>query len=274
MRIIVCVKQVPETDKITTNSKTHTLERDKAASILNPYDSYALEAALQIKEQCSSSDQCHITVITMGPLQVESILRNCLAVGCDEVYLINGKEFAGSDTLATSYILSTFIRYLEQKNQEPFSLIFCGKQAIDGDTAQVGPALAEHLGIGQITNVLNVQTLDSSIVAIKETALGYDKYETNYPCLMTFTKAPRELRYPSIKNKLKAKKAVIETLTPESVSGLLNLDRCGLAGSPTKVKSAARITTEKNTIFLSEKDGLFSSETLFHTINQLLKSEK
>ena len=148
MNILVCVKQVPDTTEIKIDPVKNTLIRAGVPSIVNPFDMYALEAAACIKDK---DPETVITVVSMGPPQAEAALRQCLAVAADKAYLISGKGFGGSDTLATSYILSRSIRKIEELEGKPFDAIFCGKQAVDGDTAQVGPEIAEHLDLPQIT---------------------------------------------------------------------------------------------------------------------------
>ena len=141
MNILVCIKQVPDTTEIKIDPVTNTLIRDGVPSIVNPFDAYALEMALRLKDQQDAT----VIVMSMGPPQAKSALKECLAVGADKAYLVSDRAFGGSDTLATSYILSRAIRAVEEKTGK-FDLIFCGKQAIDGDTAQVGPEIAEQLG--------------------------------------------------------------------------------------------------------------------------------
>lgn len=138
MKILVCVKQVPDTTEVRIDRETNTLQRQDVPSILNPFDRHALEEALRVKERCGGT----VSVLTMGPLQAQEVLKECLALGADEAVLVSDKAFAGADTLATSRTLAAAIAKLQ-----PAELIFCGKQAIDGDTAQVGPELAGYLGI-------------------------------------------------------------------------------------------------------------------------------
>ena len=146
--ILVCIKQVPDTTEIRIDPVKKTLIREGVPSIVNPFDAYALELAARIKDKEPGTK---ITLVSMGPPQAENALRECLAVGGDKAYLVSGREFGGSDTLATSYILSCAIKKLEELEGK-FDIIFCGKQAIDGDTAQVGPEIAEHIGLPQSYN--------------------------------------------------------------------------------------------------------------------------
>ena len=159
MNILVCVKQVPDTTQIKIDPVKHTLIREGVPAILNPFDGYALEAAARIKDKDPSTK---ITVVTMGPPQAVAVLKECVAIAADKGYLVSGRTFGGSDTLATSYILSHAIKMLEEK-EGAFDAIFCGKQAIDGDTAQVGPEIAEWLGLPQVTYGLECEAVDGGL---------------------------------------------------------------------------------------------------------------
>lgn len=231
MNILVCVKQVPDTTEIKIDPVKNTLIRDGVPSILNPFDGYALEAAARIKD---SDPSVKIVVVSMGPPQAVAVLKECLAIAADKAYLVSGRSFGGSDTLATSYILSETIRTVEEREGK-FDLIFCGKQAIDGDTAQVGPEIAEHLGIPQITYALTAKC-DSNVIQVeKETDSGKEIIEAQLPCLVTFTKPSWDPRYPNIKRKLAANRAEIPILSEADLT-TIDLNRAGLKGSPTKVK--------------------------------------
>jgi len=227
MRIIVCIKQVPDTEelpKVRINPESNTIVREEVKSIINPFDENALEEALRIKEKNKAS----VTCISMGPPQAKEALRKALAMGVDEVFLISDPLFAGSDTWATSYILSQSIRKLGS-----FDLIIAGKQAIDGDTGQVGPALAEFLGIPQITYVRKLEVEDGRIRAERTLEDYFEVVEAKLPLLVTVTKEINEPRYPSLKGILKAKKTEIPVLTNRDLN--LPLDKIGLEGSPTRV---------------------------------------
>ena len=163
MKMLVFVKQVPDTTEIKIDPVKNTLIRDGVPSILNPFDGYALEAAARIKDADPTST---ITVIAMGPEQAKAVLKESLAIAADKAYLVSGREFGGSDTLCTSYILSEAIKEIE-KTEGKFDIIFCGKQAIDGDTAQVGPEIAEHLDYPQVTYGLEA-TVEGDLVRVKK----------------------------------------------------------------------------------------------------------
>ncbi len=226
MNIVVCIKQVPETTEVNINPDTNTLIREGVDSIINPFDLYAIEEAVRIREK---GDSGKVSVLTMGPPQAEEALREALALGCDEAILVSDRAFAGSDTWATSYTLAKTIEKIDRYN-----LIICGKQAMDGDTAQIGPGIACHLDIPQITYVRKIEELDEkSIRAERMTEEGYDVIEASLPALITVVKEINEPRIPSLKGKLMAKKAEIIHWKAEDLD--LDNERIGLDGSPTQV---------------------------------------
>jgi electron transfer flavoprotein beta subunit len=226
MNIAVCIKQVPETTEVKINPETNTLIREGVDSIINPFDLYAIEEAVRIRER-TGADKIH--VLTMGPPQAEEALREALALGCDNAVLISDRAFAGSDTWATSYTLAKAIEKIGN-----CSLIICGKQAMDGDTAQIGPGIACHLDIPQITYVRKIEDLsDGKIRAERMTEEGYDIIEAPLPVLITVVKEINEPRIPSLKGKLLAKKAEILRWKAEDLG--LDNGRIGLDGSPTQV---------------------------------------
>lgn len=229
MKIVVCVKQVPDTTEIKIDPVTNTLIRAGVPSIVNPYDGYALEMALRLKERHGAE----VSVISMGPEQAKAALKGCLAVGADRAWLVSDRAFGGSDTLATSFVLSQAVSWLDRE-LGGVDLILCGKQAIDGDTAQVGPEMAEHLDIPQITYASDAELTDGGILVKRENDDGYDRIRAKLPAVVTVTKIDGETRLPSIKGRMRASRAEIPVLTAE----LLEIDpeRCGLTGSPTKVK--------------------------------------
>lgn len=247
MNICVCVKQVPDTTEIRIDPEKHTLIRTGVPSILNPFDAYALEAAVRLKEASPSPGR--VAVVSMGPMQAEAMLRGCLAVGADEAYLVSGRAFGGSDTLATSYILSSVIRVLEERIGQPFDLILCGKQAVDGDTAQVGPEIAEHLGLPQVTCALDLEEHGEGLYVKQEREDGFDIVSVGLPALVTVSRLPYEPRYPSLKAKLAAKKKEIVLLSENELSGI-DRKRCGLSGSPTRVKATYAPVREKKGVLL------------------------
>lgn len=242
MNIFVCAKQVPDTNEIKIDPVTNTLIRKGVPSILNTYDAFALEQALRIKDK---DPEVKITVISMGPPQADPMLRDCLAVGADNAYLVTDRKFGGSDTLATSYILSEAIKKVAETEGKP-DMVFCGLQAIDGDTAQVGPELAEHLDLPQITYGYTAEVNEEGLKVLKEVEGGALEIQMTLPALVTFTKyGDLELRYPKIKNKLKAKKATINQITFEELKESIDETAIGLKGSPTRVNKSYTPTVEK-----------------------------
>lgn len=232
MNVIVCVKQVPDTTEIKIDPVKKTLIRDGVPSILNPFDGYAVEAALRLKDKDANTK---VVVVSMGPPQATAVLKEALSLGCDKAYLLSDRAFGGSDTLATSYIISNSIKEIEKREGCTFDIIMCGKQAIDGDTAQVGPEIAEHLGLPQVTYAWEItEAKEGSVVAKREVDDGYEMTEVKTPCLITFTKPNFDPRYATIKGKLAANKAEIPVLGAADVP--MDLTKAGLGGSPTKVK--------------------------------------
>jgi len=225
MNIVVCLKQVPNSGDVKIDPETKTLIREGVESIINPFDCYALEEAVRIKEKLGGT----VTAVSMGPPQAETALREAVSLGCDKAVLISDRAFAGSDTLATSYALSEAIKKLGEVD-----LIICGKQAIDGDTAQVGPGIAVHLNMPQITYVRKIEAIeDGKIRAERMTEEGYDVIEAQLPAILTVVKEINEPRIASLKGKMSAKKADIPTWTAEFIGA--DTEQLGLDGSPTMV---------------------------------------
>ena len=249
MNICVCIKQVPDTNEIKVDPVTHTLIRKGVPSIVNPFDMYAQEVGVRRKEKSGG----RLVVISMGPPQAAQALKSCLAVGADAAYLISSRSFGGSDTLATSYILSESIKAVEEKEGLKFDLILCGKQATDGDTAQVGPEIAEHLDLPQVTYALDIIEKDGEIQVKREQDAGYDMISTKLPAVVTVVKLPYEPRYPTLKSRMEAKKKEIPVLTEAEIP-TIDLTMCGLKGSPTRVKKTYSPVREKQGVKLSGKD--------------------
>lgn len=247
MNMLVCIKQVPDTTEIKINPETNTLIREGVPSIVNSFDAFALETAARIKDANSGSK---IVVVSMGPEQAKNALKECLAVGGDKAYLISDRAFGGSDTLATSYILSKAVAKLEELEGK-FDIIFCGKQAIDGDTAQVGPELAEHLDYPQVTYAVDASAAGDSVRVKRECAVGYEVLEAKTPCVVTVTKPNYEPRYPTIKTKMAANRAQIPVLTSQDFE--IDLQHAGLKGSPTKVKKTFTPNLQKDSVMIEEE---------------------
>lgn len=226
MNIVVCIKQVPDTAEIKINPETNTLMREGVPSIINPFDLHAIEAGLQLKEKMGGK----VTVLTMGPPQAESSLREAIAMGSDEAVLLSDRAFAGSDTWATSYTLARAIQKLGT------DIVFCGKQAIDGDTAQVGPETAEFLNIPHISYVSKIAEIKSDHIRVHRLMdEGYDVVESSIPVLLTVVKELNKPRMVSLKGKIAAKKAEIKKMGMADIGADDN--SLGLKGSPTKVKN-------------------------------------
>ncbi|HSB05396.1 MAG TPA: electron transfer flavoprotein subunit beta/FixA family protein, partial [Thermodesulfobacteriota bacterium] len=227
MKIAVCIKQVPDSTEVKINPETNTLIREGVASITNPFDEFAVEEALLTKEKYGAE----VHVITMGPPQALEVLKNALAVGSDKVYLVSDSAFAGADTLATAYTLAKTIEKIGGVD-----LVICGKQAIDGDTAQVGPGIATRLGIPQLTYVSKVREIDvanKKIVVERMLENGREVVESSLPVLITVVKDINEPRLPSLLGIKKAAKAQIPKLTAKDIE--VDENKVGLKGSPTWV---------------------------------------
>jgi electron transfer flavoprotein alpha/beta subunit len=262
MNILVCIKQVPDTTEIRINPETNTLIRDGVESIVNPFDTYALEAAARIKDK---DPKTQIVVLSMGPQQAKVALKECLGIAADKAYLLTDRAFGGSDTLATSYIISQAIKAVEAREGE-FDAIFCGKQAIDGDTAQVGPEIAEHLDYPQVTYGLEAEVDGQCLKIKKEVDNGVQIIGVQMPCLVTFTKPSFNPRYPTIKRKMAANKAEIPSLTASDLTSI-DLTRAGLKGSPTKVKKTFVPKKKTGGIKIHEETNDASAVKLFALLN-------
>lgn len=225
MKIVVCVKQVPNTNEIKINPETGTLIRDGVESILNHDDANALEQALKIKD---ADPNTKVTVITMGPPQAKEMLQECIAMGADEAILLSDRALGGSDTWATSNALAAGIRKIGD-----YDLIFAGRQAIDGDTAQVGPQIAEKLGLAQVTYVKEFRMEGKDIYVKRALEDGYEELKVKLPCVLTAIKDLNTPRYMSIRGILKGAKAEIKVWGAEDIG--VDKSTVGLKASPTNV---------------------------------------
>ncbi|MGA7876820.1 MAG: electron transfer flavoprotein subunit beta/FixA family protein [Desulfoferrobacter sp.] len=225
MHIVVCIKQVPDTKNVRIDPDTHTLVRQGVECIINPFDLFAVEAALRIKDESDAK----ITVMTMGPPQAEEALRDVLSRGVDEAILLSDRAFAGADTWATSITLSAAVRKLGDVD-----LVFCGKQAVDGDTAQVGPEVATLLDIPYATFVKKIERLDEKFLKVtRQTDEGTEVWKLPTPTLVTVIKEVGEPRLPSLRHKMRAKKAQIPVWGITELG--LDANDVGLCGSFTQV---------------------------------------
>ena len=226
MNIVVCIKQVPDSAEVRINPETNTLIRDGVPTIINPYDMHAIEAGLQLKEMTKGK----VTVITMGPPQAESALRDAISMGADDAMLLSDRAFAGADTWATAFTISKAIAKIGA------DIIICGKQAIDGDTAQVGPELAEFLDIPHIAYIRKIEDVKPDSIKVQRMMdEGYDIVESSLPVLLTVVKELNQPRLPSLKGKMAAKKAEIKKLGHKELE--IDEKDTGLKGSPTQVKN-------------------------------------
>ncbi|MBD3177198.1 MAG: electron transfer flavoprotein subunit beta [Armatimonadia bacterium] len=226
MKIVVCIKQVPATTNVRIDPETNALIREGVESQVNPFDENAIEAALQIKD--AAEEECQVIALSMGPPQAEDALRDAIAMGCDDAILLTDAAFRGADTLATSYTLAQAVRKIGDVD-----LIFCGKQAIDGDTAQVGPGVAEHLGLPQITFAIEINLDGKKVTARRMLEDSFEVLECRMPAVITVVKQINDPRRPKMRNVLKARKREITQWTAEDIEA--DPDRIGFTGSPTVV---------------------------------------
>lgn len=224
--VIVCIKQVPDTNEVKIDKATNTLVREGVPSIINPFDENAIETAVSLKEKYGA----RVIVISMGPPQAGEALKKAWAMGADEVILISDRAFAGSDTWATSYVISKAVERINS-----YDLIIFGKQAIDGDTAQVGPGVAEILNLPQITYVSDIEyMIEDNLVKVKrEIEDGYEIIESKLPAVITVLKEVNEPRYPSLKKLVQMKKMEVDKWGISQIEA--EEYKVGLDGSPTKV---------------------------------------
>ncbi|ABR49230.1 Electron transfer flavoprotein, alpha/beta-subunit-like protein [Alkaliphilus metalliredigens QYMF] len=227
MKIVVCIKQVPDTTEVKLDPKTGTLIREGVPSIINPDDKSGLEAALRLKDEHGAD----VTVITMGPPQADAALREAIAMGADRAILLTDRAFAGADTWATSSALAGALKKME------YDVIIAGRQAIDGDTAQVGPQIAEHLNIPSITYVDGLEIGDKFIIVKRAFEDGYHKIKVQTPCLITTLKEMNESRYMRVSGIYDAfQEGKVEKWSVNDI--VVDHANLGLSGSPTKVKKS------------------------------------
>ncbi|WP_018260152.1 electron transfer flavoprotein subunit beta/FixA family protein [Methylobacterium sp. WSM2598] len=233
MHSVVCIKQVPDSGQIRVHPVTNTIMRQGVPTIINPYDLFALEAALRLRDRHGGE----VTVLTMGPPMAADSLRKALGFGADRAVLLTDRVFAGSDTLATSFALATAIGRIGETWGPP-DIVFTGKQTIDGDTAQVGPGIAKRLNLTQLTYVARIAELDlaaRSVTVERRAEGGVQVLRTRLPCLVTVLEGINEMRRGSLAEALRAARAEIVTWSARE-AGIADIARCGLRGSPTVVK--------------------------------------
>jgi electron transfer flavoprotein beta subunit len=225
MNVIVCLKQVPGTTQVKIDPQTNTLVRQGVEAILNPFDAYAMEEGVKLKERFGGK----VTVVSMGPPQADKMLREAISVGVDEAYLLSDREFAGSDTLATSYTLCQAIKKIKD-----YDVVICGRQTLDGDTGQVGPELAQMLGLPFVAYVSKIEEVAGGAMKVQRLVdEGHEIIETALPCVITVTKEINVPRLPSIRGVFKAKGAKIPVWTAADIQA--NKESTGRAGSATVV---------------------------------------
>ena len=233
MKIFVCIKQVPDTTNVRINPETNTLVREGVQSIINPFDVYAIEEGVRLREKHGGT----VTVITMGPPQAAEALRESIGLGADNACLVSDRAFAGADTLATAYALACAIRTLGGDATRPAGgadVILMGRQAIDGDTGQVGPGVAENLDIPHVTDIRKIEEItDGRIVVERLLEEGYARIAARLPVVLTVVKEINVPRLPSLKGKIAAKKSEIPVLKAADIGA--DVERLGLNGSPTQV---------------------------------------
>ncbi len=236
MRIIVPIKQVPETSNVKMDDKTGTIVRDGVGSIINPLDLYAIETALNIRDAQGGS----ILTVTMGPPNAMASLREAVAMGCDEAVLLTDRRFAGADTWSTSYVLAKMIEKVGD-----FDLIICGERATDGDTGQVGPGVGAWLGLPVLSYISHVDPTGSDTLRVRRLVEdGYEILETSLPALLTVVKEVADPRLPTLSGKKRAKTLDIPIWKPEDIGA--DVAHLGLKGSPTKVVKVHRPKVSRN----------------------------
>ena len=231
MHIVVCIKQVPDSAQIRVHPVTNTIMRQGVPAIVNPYDLFALEEALRLKDQFGG----RVTMLCMGPPQAEDALRRCVSLGATDAILVTDRAFAGADTLATSYALAAAIRKIGQ--QQAVDLVFTGKQTIDGDTAQVGPGIAKRLGMNLLTYVSRIVELDLDgrrLVVERRAEGGVQKLATALPALITMLEGTNEMRFASMDDMLRAGRCPVRKWNKDD-AGIEDVSKIGLKGSPTIV---------------------------------------
>jgi electron transfer flavoprotein beta subunit len=250
MHIVVCIKQVPDSAQIRVHPVTNTIMRQGVPAIVNPYDLFSLEEALRLKDIHGG----RVTVITMGPPQAEAALRKCISFGADEAILVTDRAFAGADTLATSYALAAAIAQIAK--DQAVDMVFCGKQTIDGDTAQVGPGIAKRMDMQLLTYVSQVDSLDitSRTVQVQRRAEGgVQVLTTRLPCLVTMLEGTNEMRFATMDNMFRAARYQLK-VWDRVAAGIEDVSKIGLKGSPTVVSKvfAPQAKTQRAEIIDSE----------------------
>lgn len=257
MKIIVCVKQVPDTNEVKINPVTGTLIREGVPSIMNPDDKAGLEAALAIKDETGAE----VTVISMGPAQADTMLREAMAMGADKAYLISDRAFGGADTLATSSSIAAAIKDLE------YDIIITGRQAIDGDTAQVGPQIAEHLGIPNVSYAEDIRVDGNAVIVKRQYEDRYHMVKVQMPCLITALgemNKPRYMTPGGIFNAFREKQVTVLTRQDIDIEDQV----IGLKGSPTKVAKSWPISVKPAGMKVTDLDPQEAAEAIVEKLKE------
>ncbi|HET9954343.1 MAG TPA: electron transfer flavoprotein subunit beta/FixA family protein [Polyangiaceae bacterium] len=268
MHFVVCIKQVPDSAQIRVHPVTNTIMRQGVPSIINPYDLFALEEALRLRDRFGGE----VTVLTMGPPMAEDALRKALTFGADRAVLLTDRFFAGSDTLATTFALSAAIQRIGVLWGKP-DIVFTGKQTIDGDTAQVGPGVAKRLGLTQLTYVSEVEKLDTkagTIIVSRRAEGGVQRLSSRLPVLLTVLEGINEIRRGSMADALRAARAKIERWSAAD-AGITELAKCGLKGSPTIVKQVYAPSARAEKAELVSTEGKSFAELADAVMNQIFQ---
>lgn len=262
MRIIVCVKQIPDPEQFVAkiNPETKTLIREGFAGVINSFDGFALEMAVRLKESVGDST---VTVLALSTPNAKSMLQICLSVGADKAYLSTG--VSGSDTMGTSLILARAIRSIEEEDG-PFDVIFCGKQATDGYTGFVGPALAERLGIPQVTCITDVAAKGQILKAKRENNNGFEIVETPVPSLFTVTKTDYEPRFPTVRSRLASLKAPVHNIDFAMLG--IEADTVGLKGAKVEVVSVSEPERKRAGVVITIEDPQEAAVQLGKLLNE------
>lgn len=259
MKIVVCIKQVPDTTDIKW-TENNTIQREGVESVINPFDEYALETAIRLKEKYGAE----VTAVTMGPPQAEDILRKAISMGCDDAILVSDRKFSGSDTIATSRTLATAIK----AKVSDADLIVCGQFATDGDTAQTGPSIAENLDLPQVTYVKDVVQVDSKTITVKkEVEDGIEIHKMKLPGLICMQKCDYELRPTKINGYIKAQNSCIGQCDAESIN--LDVSLAGIKGSPTYVSAAFRPEQKKQGEMIHDESSTETASFIFEKIKEM-----
>lgn len=269
MHIVVCIKQVPDSAQIRVHPVTNTIMRQGVPTIINPYDLFSLEEALRLRDKFGGK----VTVLTMGPPMADTSLRKALSIGADAAVLLSDRCFAGSDTLATSFALASAIAKIAET--EPVDMVFCGKQTIDGDTAQVGPGIAKRLELNQLTYVERIDSVDREarkITVERRAEGGVQVLSTSLPCLITMLEGTNQVRRGTMEDMLRAARTEVPMWSAVK-AGITDTALCGLKGSPTVVKKVFAPPPRKEKAKMIDVSGKTADDIAAATLNALFAAD-